>query len=161
MAAKEREEGGGVEGEYLFYFNGTGKGEDSPSELDDDSYSLEDKWGEGREYGEDADKEKNIKMDRGIFTMTCLDFVLDEINPLVFLHLDMEGWGTYNLRGAGVTLCGVGDTCFLVCEVWDERDRKRRHLDFRYANGFGPPCDDVLAAMAEHPNFDRDRRYRQ
>ena len=89
MAAKEREEGGGVEGEYLFYFNGTGKGEDSPSELDDDSYSLEDKWGEGREYGEDMEKVKKTKTAQAVFTMTCLDFVLENINPLGFLHINV------------------------------------------------------------------------
>ena len=92
--------------------------------------------------------------------MTCLDFVLDEINPLGFLHLDVEGWEAYSLHGAGKSLCGVNDTCFVVCEVWDERDRKRRrrkrrHLSLRDANGFRPPCDDFLAAMAEHPNFKR------
>ena len=26
------------------------------------------------------------------YTMNCLDFVLDEIKPLGFLNLDMEGW---------------------------------------------------------------------
>ena len=41
-----------------------------------------------------ADKEKNIKTARAFFTMTCLDFVLDEINPLGFLHLVVEGWDT-------------------------------------------------------------------
>ena len=67
----------------------------------------------------------------------------------------MEGWETYALRGAGVALCGVNNTCFVVCEVWDERDRNRRHIAFRDADGFGPPCDDILAAMAENPNFER------
>ena len=88
--------------------------------------------------------------------MTCLDFVLDEIKPLKCLHLGVEGWGTYVLRGAGVALHSVDDTCFVVCEVWDERDRKRRHIS---PSGtpivFGPPCDDVLAATAEHSNFER------
>ena len=42
--------------------------------------------------------------------------------------------------------------------MWDERDwkrrhRKRRHLALRDADVFGPPCDDILAAMAEHFNF--------
>ena len=46
-----------------------------------------------------------------VFTMTCLDSVLDKINPLRFLILDVEGWDTYVLRGAGVALCGVNDTC--------------------------------------------------
>ena len=75
--------------------------------MDDDSDSSEDEWGEGREDGEDADKEKKIKTDRAVFTMTCLDFVLDEINPLGFLHLDVEGWETYALREAGVALRGT------------------------------------------------------
>ena len=39
--------------------------------------------------------------------MTCLDFVLDEINPLGFLHLDVERWETYALREAGVALRGT------------------------------------------------------
>ena len=37
-------------------------------------------------------KDKKIKTNWAVFTMTCLEFVLDEINPLGFLHLDMEGW---------------------------------------------------------------------
>ena len=48
-----------------------------PSESDDDLDFSEDEWGEGREYGEDVDKEKNIKTSRTVFTMTCLDFVLN------------------------------------------------------------------------------------
>ena len=55
--------------------------------------------------------------------MTCLDFVLDKIKPLGFLHLDVEGWENYALRGGVVSLRFVGDTFFVVCEVWDDRDR--------------------------------------
>ena len=57
--------------------------------MDDDSDFSEDEWGEGREDGEDADKEKNIKTARAVFTMTCLNFILDEIKPLGFLYLDV------------------------------------------------------------------------
>ena len=98
-------------------------------------------------------------MDPSVFTVTCLDFFLDEINPLRFLHLDVEGWDAYVLRGDGEALHGVNNTCFVVCEVWDDRDRKRRYLALRGADGSGPPCDDVLVAMAEHPNFNRNGRY--
>ena len=59
----------------------------------------------------------------------------------------MEGWETYSLRGAGVVLRGVDDTCFVVCEVWDYRDRKRRNIALRDADGFVPPCDNFLVAM--------------
>ena len=76
-------------GRVSFYFDGKGKDEDLPSKPDDDSDSSEDKWGEGREDGEDADKENKIKTARSVFTMTCLDLVLDEIKPLGFLHLDL------------------------------------------------------------------------
>ena len=96
--------------------------------------------GEGREYREDVDKEKKIKTDLAISTVTCLDFILDDINPLGnFLHLNVEGWETYALHGYGVALHGVDNACFIVCEVWDERDRKRRHLNLREDNRFGPP----------------------
>ena len=61
-----------------------------------------------------------------VFFMTCLNFVLDKIKPLGFLHLGVEGWEAYALRGAGEALRGVNDSCFVVCEVWYERDRKRR-----------------------------------
>ena len=37
--------------------------------------------GEGREDGEDSDKEKKIKTARAVFTMACLDLVLDNITP--------------------------------------------------------------------------------
>ena len=124
--------------------------------MDDDSDLLKDERGGGREYREHADKEKNIKTAWAVFTITCLDFVLDEIKPLGFLHLDVDGWETYALRGSRKALRGVNNTCFVVCEVWDERDRKRRYLALRNDDGSGPPCDDFLAAMTEHPNFERN-----
>ena len=99
----------------------------------------EDEWWEGREYGGGAEENKKIKTDQAVFTMTCLNFVLDEINPLVFLHLDKEGWKAYALCGDREALHGVNDTCFVFCEVWDERDRKRRHLALRDADGSRPP----------------------
>ena len=61
------------------------------------------------------------------FTMTCLEFILDKINPLGFLHPNVEGWETYALRGAEEAIRDVDDTCFVVCEVWDKRDRNRRY----------------------------------
>ena len=69
---------------------------------------------------------------------------------LGLLHLDVEGWDTYALRGAGVALHGVDDTCFVVCEVSEERDRKRRNIALSDANVLVPLCKDVLAAMVEH-----------
>ena len=50
---------------------------------------------------EDSEKEKKTKMALAVFTMTCLDFVLDEIKPLGSLHLDVVGWEACALRGAG------------------------------------------------------------
>ena len=38
-----------------------------------------------------------MKVDRAISTMTWLDLILDNINPLGFLQLDVEGWETYSL----------------------------------------------------------------
>ena len=96
-------------------------------------------------------------MARVFFTMTCLNFILDEIKILRFLHLNVERWDAYALRGAIVALRGVDNACFVVCEVWDERDRKRRNFSLRNADGFRPPCDDILAALAEHPKFLEDR----
>ena len=118
---------------------------------------LEDKWGGVRVNREDTEKEKKIKTARTVFTMTNLDFVLDEINPLGFLNLDVEGWEAYIQSGAGEALRGVKDTFFVVCKVWDDRDRKRRYISLRDANGSRPPCDDVLATIAEHPNFEQNR----
>ena len=100
------------------------------------------------------DKEKKINTTRAVFTMKCLKFVLEDINILGFLHLDMEGWETYALRGDVVALRGIDDTCCVVCVVWYERDMKRRHISLRYADGFRPPCNDILASMVEHPNFE-------
>ena len=45
-----------------------------------------------------------------VFTMMCLEFVLDNINPLGFLHLDVEEWETYAVRGAIEALRGVNNT---------------------------------------------------
>ena len=72
--------------------------------------------GEGIKCGEDVDKDKKVKTDWAVFTMTCLDFVLDEIKPLGFLHLEVESWETYALRGARVALRSVDKTCFVFCE---------------------------------------------
>ena len=41
--------------------------------------------------------------------------------------------------------------------MWYERYGKRRYIDLRDDDGFRPPCDDVLANMAEHPNFERNQ----
>ena len=87
--------------------------------------------------------------------MICLDFILDEINPLGLLHLNVEGWEAYALHGALEELHIVDNACFVVYEVWYERDSKRRYLALRDADGFGPPCDDVLSAMAEYPKSER------
>ena len=78
--------------------------------MDDDSDLSKDKWGERREDRKDSDKEKKIKTAQEAFTMTCLNFLLYKINPLRFLYLDMEGWDTYALRGAGVALRGIDYT---------------------------------------------------
>ena len=72
------------------------------------------------------------------------------------MHFDVEGWEVYALRGAREALRGFKYTYFVVFEVWYERDRKRRYIALRDADGSGPPCDDILAAMAEHPNFERN-----
>ena len=88
--------------------------------------------------------------------MTCLYFVLDKINLFGFLHLDVEGWEAYAMSGDGEALRGFNNTCFVVCEVWYDRDRKKRYLFLRDTDGSGPPCNDVLVAMVEHPNFERD-----
>ena len=52
-----------------------------------------------RRRREDAEKDKKINMARAIFAMTCLYFFLYEINPIGFLHLDVECWESYALRG--------------------------------------------------------------
>ena len=54
-----------------------------------------------------------------------------------------------------MALRSVGENCSVVCEVWDDRERKRRHTPLRDSDGFRHPCDNVLSAMAEHPNFER------
>ena len=61
--------------------------------------------GEGREDGEDAEKEKKIKMAPAVFTMTCLGFVLDLIKPLGFLHPDVKGWEAYVWGQRGTPRC--------------------------------------------------------
>ena len=61
-----------------------------PYKLENDSDLSEHEWGEGREEEEDVDKEKEIKTARAVFTITCLNFALDEIKPLEFLYLAVE-----------------------------------------------------------------------
>ena len=95
MATKDCKEG--VGGGLPFYFNSKSEEEDLPSESDDNSDLSKIEWGEEREYGENADKEKKIKTAQVVFTMTWLDSVLDEINLL--------GSCTSTWRGGSPTPC--------------------------------------------------------
>ena len=70
MAAEEGKEGWGGGGRVNLYFDGKGEDKELPSESGNDSDSSEDEWGEGREDGEDAEKEKKTKMAPAVFTMT-------------------------------------------------------------------------------------------
>ena len=47
--------------------------------------------------------------------MTCLNLVLDKMNPLCFLHLNVEEWETYALREDEMEFHSIDDTCFVVC----------------------------------------------
>jgi len=127
----------GIGEKSVFYFDGrlnTSNDSSSESESDDD------------------DDEKNNEHDTKV-PMISLDHMKEEILPLGLLHLDVEGWEARALNGAQEILSQIHATCFIVAEVWDEKDRKKRHKAI-----IDPDCksgDDVLAAMAPYHQFER------
>ncbi len=91
-------------------------------------------------------------------SMISLDSMMEEILPLGFLHLDVEGWEVEALRGADKILKETNNVCYVVCEVWDIKDKKRRHLAVRDTlteDGDGEPGHGVLTSMAAYPQFER------
>jgi FkbM family methyltransferase len=105
-------------------------------------YSCEDSGSESGSSSEE--EEKPIRM-------ISLDSMKEEILPLGLLHLDVEGWEPRALLGAREILeqTSAGTKCFVVAEVWNERDCKRRGM------GEAKPDDGVIAAMQQHPHFQR------
>ena len=95
-----------------------------------------------------------------VFTMTCLHFVVDEIKPLGFLHLDVEGWEAYALCGMERHSAVSRLHTSLSVRCWMRGIGREMNLALMDADGSGPPYDDFIAAMAEHPNFERNQRYR-
>lgn len=114
-----------------FYFNGEeANGEESASESDDSD-----------------DEEGGVES-----TMISLDSIKDEILPLGLLHLDVEGWESKALLGASDILRETTTDCYIICEVWDERDRKMRKKAIREDTLAGR---DVLTLMGKFPQFER------
>ncbi|GMH61495.1 hypothetical protein TrRE_jg10306 [Triparma retinervis] len=63
------------------------------------------------------------------FRMIALDSMIDEISPLGLLHLDVEGWEAKALKGASQVLRRSSEPCFVIAEVWEEKDCARRGVE--------------------------------
>jgi len=111
---------------------------------------MQDGGNESSSESDSSDDEDNN--DKGI-AMISLDSMKNEINPLGLLHLDVEGWEARALHGANEILSEIKDTCYIVCEVWDEKDRKKRHK--AVVDAEGKPGDAVLAAIEAYSQFER------
>lgn len=127
----------GIGKKSLFYFDGqhVNDSNDSSSESNSDDEDESD--------NEDAEQ----------IPMISLDHMKEEILPLGLLHLDVEGWEARALKGAQDILSQINATCFIVAEIWDEKDRKKRQkavIDPDCESGF-----DVLAAMKPYQQFER------
>lgn len=117
-----------------FYYDGN-----FPSSCESDSESDD----------EDCDDNDNVDIEN--IKMISLDSMAEEIGKLGLLHLDIEGWEARALKGASNILRGIDHTCFIIAEVWDDRDLKKRHkavLDPR-------PDDEILEIMSTFSNFER------
>ena len=114
-----------------YYFNGdndmqSDSGSESDSSDDDESVSIR---------------------------MISLDSIKSEILPVGLLHLDVEGWEPQALNGATSILEEMKDTCFIICEVWDDKDRRRRKNAI--ADNIVTAEDEIVDIMARFPHFIR------
>jgi hypothetical protein len=123
----------GIGERSTFYFDGCSNSNDSASES-------------GSEDDESNDDDGNTPM-------ISLDSIKEEILPLGFLHLDVEGWEARALNGAQEIISQINDTCFIVAEIWDEKDCKKRQK--AVINPDCRPGDDVLASMMPFDQFER------
>lgn len=117
------------------------KGEES-SVIDDDLfyfsniYQHKTKGEESHIILSDSDSDSDEDLEER-FQMISLDSMYDIIMPLGLLHLDIEGWEPAALRGASTILTDTKKklkssfSCYIICEVWDSKDEKRRSLAVR------------------------------
>lgn len=133
------------EQDNVFYFDATcldhTNQHDSESESDD-------------EINDDDDDDNGDGMEE--VRMISLDSMQSEILPLGILHLDVEGWEAKALKGAKEILCQVNNTCYIIAEVWGEKDRKmrRRASPLLHSDGCDPQ-EEILNFMKNHSQFHR------
>lgn len=140
----------------LFYYNGD-------LGFDDKLYNPE--------SGSESDSSEEDTNHLSSLPMISLDSIKSQIMPLGLLHLDVEGWEAQALKGATSILKESNHTCFIICEVWDEKDRRRRQkaLENRVTletdvNSDGrlsvddyemSPEDEIVSIMAQYKQFYR------
>mmetsp|Transcript_11635 Transcript_11635/g.21760 ORF Transcript_11635/g.21760 Transcript_11635/m.21760 type:complete len:361 (-) Transcript_11635:1809-2891(-) len=124
----------------VFYFNGTSR--NYPTENESDSESQSD---------------DEMESDAGVedVPMISLDSIQNEILPLGILHLDVEGWEAKVLRGAKEILNQVTNTCYIIAEVWDEKDRRMRRTASSFHSDGSDPEEEILNIMKDYPQFER------
>ncbi len=150
------EVGGSESKRSLFYYNGI-------LGFDDKTYNPE--------SGSESDSSEEDTNHLSSLPMISLDSIKSQIIPLGLLHLDVEGWEAQALKGATSILKESNDTCFIICEVWDGKDRRRRQkaLENRVTletdrNNEGEfiiddyemsPEDEIISIMAQYKQFYR------
>lgn len=122
----------------VFYFDGTCGNNSTENDSDSESQSDDEI---------DSDDVEQVKM-------ISLDSIQNEILPLGILHLDVEGWEARAIRGANEILSQVNKTCYIIAEVWDEKDRKmRRRASSTFNTDGSIPEEEILTIMNDHPQF--------
>ena len=95
--------------------------------------------------------------------MITLDSMYDVLHPVGFFHLDVEGWESRVLSGASRLLRSVVSSpstssacCYVVAEVWEERNARIGRDGVLTIRGFSPvPIKDIEVVMREHGHFVR------
>ena len=85
------------------------------------------------------------KIENGNISMIKLDDVRSQIEPVGMMHIDVEGWEAYVLKGATKIL--ENNNPYLILECWSG--------DYSYSRGFSKcPEEDILNEMKKY-NFER------
>ena len=96
----------------------------------------------------EGDNSSDNEGDDGNVRMVSLDSIVESISPLGILHLDVEGWEAQVLKGANEVLEKSGDRCWIIAEVWEDKDCLRRGVE-------GGMEKKIEAVMSQHVEFKR------
>jgi FkbM family methyltransferase len=121
-----------------------------------DDPDIHDSGSESGDSDESDDETDGINDDHTNIPMISLDSMKDDIMPLGFLHLDVEGWESQALLGASAILQQTLSNSYIICEVWDKKDRMRRKKAIESQTQYGTNipsnslCDDGHGEKEQH-----------